>query len=157
MRVGLGYDIHPLVEGHPLVLGGVELDSPVGPRAHSDGDVLVHALCDALLGALGAGDIGVHFPDTDEQWGGAHSLDFLLTVKQLLDEHGYAVVNLDVTVILERPALAPHVDKMRRNVSAALDIVPVQISIKATTHEGLGALGEGRAVAALAVALIEPR
>lgn len=157
MRVGLGYDIHPLVKGRPLVLGGVALDSPVGPQAHSDGDVLVHALCDALLGALGAGDIGTHFPDTDSKWRGARSLDFLLTVRRLLDEHGYAIANLDATVILERPALAPHADTMRRNISAALDIVPMQISVKATTHEGLGALGEGQAVAAIAVALIEPR
>jgi len=157
MRVGFGYDIHPLVEGRRLVLGGVTLESPVGPQAHSDGDVLVHALCDALLGALGAGDLGTHFPDTDEQWRDARSLDFLLTVKQLLDEHGLVVANLDATVILERPAIGPHRGAMQRNIAAALSIAPEQIGIKATTHEGLGELGEGRAVAAMAVALIEVR
>lgn len=157
MRVGCGYDIHRLVEGRRLVLGGVELDSPLGPHAHSDGDVLVHALCDALLGALGAGDIGTHFPDTDERWRGARSLDFLLTLRRLLDEHGYAVINLDATVILERPKLGEHRDAMRRNIAGALGIAPAAVNIKATTHEGLGDLGEGRAVAAMAVALITKR
>ncbi len=157
MRIGFGYDIHPLVEGRTLVLGGVERDSPLGPRAHSDGDVLVHALCDALLGALGEGDIGTHFPDTDERWRGARSLDFLLTVGRLLDEHGYAVANLDATVILERPKLGPYRDEMRRAIADALGIAPADVSIKATTHEGLGHLGEAAAVAAMAVALLKQR
>lgn len=157
MRVGCGYDIHRLVEGRRLVLGGVELDSPLGPHAHSDGDVLVHALCDALLGALGAGDIGTHFPDTDERWRGARSLDFLLTLRRMLDEHGSTVVNVDASVILERPKLAPHFDAMRANIAGALGIAPAAVNIKATTHEGLGDLGEGKAVAAIAVALITKR
>jgi 2-C-methyl-D-erythritol 2,4-cyclodiphosphate synthase len=157
VRIGFGYDIHPLVEGRRLVLGGIELDSPLGPLAHSDGDVLVHALCDALLGALGAGDLGTHFPDTDERWRGARSLDFLLTVRRLLDEHGFAVANVDATVILERPKLAPHRDAMCRALADALGIAPAAVNVKATTHEGLGELGRGRAVAAMAVVLLEAR
>jgi len=157
VRIGFGYDIHPLIEGPRLILGGEELPSPVGPRAHSDGDVLVHALCDALLGALGEGDIGTHFPDTDDAWRGARSLDFLLTIRNLLDEHNCMVANVDATVILERPKLGPHRDAMQRNIANALGIAPTAVNIKATTHEGLDALGEGRAVAAMAVALLTPR
>lgn len=157
MRIGFGYDIHPLIEGRKLVLGGIELDSPFGPHAHSDGDVLVHALCDALLGAAGQSDIGTHFPDTDERWRGARSLDFLLTVNDLLDEHGYAVANVDATVILEQPKLGPHRDAMRRAIAEALGADPAAVNIKATTHEGLGDLGQGKAIAAMAVALLKER
>jgi 2-C-methyl-D-erythritol 2,4-cyclodiphosphate synthase len=154
MRTGIGYDIHRLVQGRTLVIGGVEIDSPIGPEAHSDGDVVVHAVCDALLGALGRGDIGMHFPDTDERWRGARSLDFLLTVRRLLDGDGYAVANIDTTVILERPKLAPHFDRMRRNMADALGIDPGRVNVKAGTNEGVGELGAGRAAAAIAVALV---
>jgi len=157
MRTGIGYDFHRLVEGRRLVLGGVEIDSPVGPEAHSDGDLLVHAVCDALLGALGRGDIGVHFPDTDERWRGARSLDFLATVRRLLDEDGYVVANIDTTVVLERPKLAPHFGAMRRAIAGTLGIDPGAVNVKAKTHEGIGEIGQGRAAAATAVALIVKR
>jgi 2-C-methyl-D-erythritol 2,4-cyclodiphosphate synthase len=157
MRVGIGYDFHRLVANRRLVLGGVEIDSPLGPEAHSDGDLVVHAVCDALLGALGRGDIGVHFPDTDEQWRGARSLDFLVTVRRLLDEDGYAIANIDTTVVLERPKLAPHFDAMRRAISGALGTDPGVVNVKAKTQEGVGEIGAGRAAAATAVALIVKR
>ncbi len=155
MRIGFGYDFHRLVEGRRFVLGGVELDSPLGPDAHSDGDLLVHAIVDALLGALGRGDIGTHFPDTDEQWRGARSLDFLLTLRRMLDEDGYAVGNIDANVILERPKLAPQFDAMRRNIAEALGIDPAAVNVKANTHEGVGEIGQGRAACAMAVVLLE--
>jgi len=155
VRIGFGYDFHRLVEGRRFVLGGVELDSPLGPDAHSDGDLLVHAIVDALLGALGRGDIGTHFPDTDEQWRGARSLDFLLTLRRMLDEDGYAVGNIDANVILERPKLAPQFDAMRRNIAEALGIDPAAVNVKANTHEGVGEIGQGRAACAMAVVLLE--
>jgi len=154
VRIGFGYDFHRLVEGRRFVLGGVELDSPVGPDAHSDGDFLVHAIVDALLGALGRSDIGTHFPDWDEQWRGARSLDFLLTLRRMLDEDGYAVGNIDANVILERPTLAPHFDAMRRNIAEALGIDPNAVNVKANTHEGVGEIGQGRAAYAMAVVLL---
>lgn len=157
MRIGFGYDIHRLVQGRRLVLGGVELDSPVGPEAHSDGDFLVHALVDALLGALGRSDIGTHFPDWEEQWRDARSLDFLLTVRRMLDEDGYEIANIDTSILLERPKLAPHFDAMRANIAEALGISPALVNVKANTHEGIGEIGEGRAAAAMAVALITKR
>jgi len=155
VRIGFGYDFHRLVEGHRFILGGVELDSPVGPDAYSDGDFLVHAIVDALLGALGRSDIGTHFPDTDEQWRGARSLDFFLTLRRMLDEDGYAVGNIDANVILERPKLAPQFDAMRRNIAEALGIDPTAVNVKANTHEGVGEIGQGQAACAMAVVLLE--
>jgi 2-C-methyl-D-erythritol 2,4-cyclodiphosphate synthase len=157
VRIGFGYDTHKLVEGRKFVLGGVELDSPVGPDAHSDGDLLVHAVFDALIGALAQGDVGTHFPDTDERWRGARSLDFLLTARQLLDKHGYAIANIDANVILERPRLSPHFGAMRRNIAEALGTDVDAVSVKANTHEGFGEIGQGRAACAMAVALLIKR
>jgi 2-C-methyl-D-erythritol 2,4-cyclodiphosphate synthase len=154
VRIGFGYDFHRLVEGRTLVIGGVELEWPLGPDAHSDGDFLVHAIADALLGALGRGDIGTHFPDRDEQWRGARSLDFLATLRGMLDQDGYAVGNIDANVILERPMLSPHVGAMQRNIAEALGIAPSAVNVKANTHEGVGEIGEGRAACAMAVALL---
>jgi 2-C-methyl-D-erythritol 2,4-cyclodiphosphate synthase len=155
MRIGFGYDFHRLIEGRRLVLGGVELDWPLGPDAHSDGDLLVHAIVDALLGALARSDIGTHFPDWDERWRGARSVDFLLTLRGMLDEDGYTVGNIDANVILERPKLSPHFEAMRRNIAGALGIDPAVINVKANTHEGVGEIGQGRAACAMAVVLLE--
>ena len=157
VRVALGYDFHRLIEGRKLVLGGVEIASPVGPDAYSDGDLLVHAIFDALVGALAQGDVGTHFPDTDERWRGARSLDFLLKARRLLDEHGYTIANIDANVILERPMLSPHFGAMRRNIAEALGIDAGAVSVKANTHEGFGDIGEGRAACAVAVALLVKR
>jgi 2-C-methyl-D-erythritol 2,4-cyclodiphosphate synthase len=155
MRIGFGYDFHRLIEGRRFVLGGVELDWPLGPDAHSDGDLLVHAIVDALLGALARSDIGTHFPDWDERWRGARSVDFLLTLRGMLDEDGYTVGNIDANVILERPKLSPHFEAMRRNIAGALGIDPADINVKANTHEGVGEIGQGRAACAMAVVLLE--
>jgi 2-C-methyl-D-erythritol 2,4-cyclodiphosphate synthase len=157
VRVALGYDFHRLIEGRKLVLGGVEIASPVGPDAHSDGDFLVHAIFDALVGALAQGDVGTHFPDTDERWRGARSLGFLKKARRLLDENAYTIANIDANVILERPKLSPHFGAMRGNIAEALGIAPGDVSIKANTHEGFGEIGEGRAACAIAVALLVER
>ena len=131
------------------------LDWPLGPDAHSDGDLLVHAIVDALLGALARSDIGTHFPDWDERWRGARSVDFLLTLRGMLDEDGYTVGNIDANVILERPKLSPHFEAMRRNIAGALGIDPAVVNVKANTHEGVGEIGQGRAACAMAVVLLE--
>jgi 2-C-methyl-D-erythritol 2,4-cyclodiphosphate synthase len=156
-RVGFGVDIHRLVEGRKLILGGVSLPSPRGLDGHSDADVLLHAISDALLGAANLGDIGTHFPDTDPRFKDASSLLLLEQVGTLLDEHGYQVVNIDSTVLIEQPKIAPHTDAMRLAISRALGIQPDQVSIKATTNEGLGEIGRGEGAAAYAVALISSR
>lgn len=153
-RVGYGYDVHQLVEGRELWLGGVKIDSPVGLLGHSDADVLLHAVCDALLGAAGLGDIGRHFPDTDERYRGIASLRLLEATRALLAEAGYQVLNVDVTVVAERPKLAPHVPEMVARIGAVLTIEKDCVNIKATTHEQLGALGAGLGMAAHAVATI---
>ncbi len=154
MRVGIGYDYHRLVEGRKLILGGVEVPHRKGLAGHSDGDVLIHALCDALLGAAGLGDIGQHFPDTDPQWKGARSLDLLARVVKLIGEKGLRVVQADSVVIAEVPKLAPYFASMREALARTLGIAPEQLNVKAKTTEGLEAIGRGEAMAAQAIVLL---
>ncbi len=156
VRFGTGYDVHALEPGRRLVLGGVEVESPVGARAHSDGDALCHAVMDALLGAAALGDIGRHFPDTDEKWRGARSLDMLAAVRGKLAAAGFAPANVDATVMLERPKLKGLKDEMARNLAGALGLAASAVSVKAGTNEGLGEIGAGQAVAAQAIASIRP-
>jgi len=153
-RVGIGNDVHRLAPGRRLILGGVRIPFEKGPVAHSDGDALIHAICDALLGAAALGDIGHHFPDTSLQWRNASSLLFLRRVRRLLGQAGYTIVNVDATVGLERPKLAPYIPRMQKKLAAALGIRPAQVSVKAKTGEGLDAVGQGEAVRADAVALL---
>ena len=153
-RIGFGYDIHRLTVGRKLVLGGVVVPSEKGCDGHSDADVLLHAIADALLGAAGMGDIGRHFPNTDPRYRGISSVILLQHVAGLLGQHRWSVVNIDATVILEAPKIAPHVEAMRQTIARALSATPAQISVKATTNEGLGSLGAGDGAAAHAVALI---
>ena len=155
LRIGQGYDIHPLVAGRRLVLGGVEIPSEVGLEGHSDADVLVHAIMDALLGALALGDIGQHFPNMDDRYKDIDSIQLLDKVAQLVGQHGARVVNVDSTVVAERPRIAPHIPVMRERLGEALGLPPSAISVKATTAEKLGALGRGEGIAAYAVALVE--
>ncbi|MGI6684294.1 MAG: 2-C-methyl-D-erythritol 2,4-cyclodiphosphate synthase [Bacillota bacterium] len=154
MRVGFGYDVHRLVEGRKLMLGGVEIPYQFGLLGHSDADVLVHALMDALLGAMALGDIGKHFPDTDSKYKGISSMLLLEKVKKLLHEKGYVVNNVDVLVVAERPKLAPFIDAMRKNIARTLETDLDRINIKATTTEGLGFTGTGEGMAAHAVVTI---
>ena len=154
MRIGHGYDVHRLVEGRKLILGGVDIPWEKGLLGHSDADVLLHALMDALLGAAALGDIGTHFPDTDERYRGADSLLLLQKVCGILSERGYCVGNVDCTVLAQRPKLAPHIMRMRENIAAAMGIPVDRVSVKATTEEGLGFTGEGLGIAAHATALI---
>jgi 2-C-methyl-D-erythritol 2,4-cyclodiphosphate synthase len=156
-RIGIGNDIHRLVEGRKLIVGGVRIPFDKGPDGHSDGDVLAHAVCDALLGAARLGDIGRHFPNTAPEWRNASSLLFLRHVRKLLDAAGYSIVNIDGIVGLERPKLAPHILPMEKKVAAALGLKPGQVSVKAKSGEGLDAVGLGEAIRADAVALIEAR
>ncbi len=153
-RIGVGYDIHRLVEGRKLVLGGVEIPFEKGLLGHSDSDVLTHAICDALLGAAGLGDIGTHFPDNDPRWAGASSLEFLARVVELVNEKGYRVANIDATVMAERPRLMPYVQMMREKLASVLQIDVDQVNVKAKTNEGLESVGRGEAMAAQAVALL---
>jgi 2-C-methyl-D-erythritol 2,4-cyclodiphosphate synthase len=155
LRAGIGYDLHRLEPGRRLVLGGIKLAFDRGPVGHSDGDVLSHAICDAVLGAAGLGDIGTHFPDTDPKWKGVSSLVFLEQVRRLLDERSLRIVHIDAVVICERPRLGPHFPAMRQALARALGILPEQINLKAKTHEGLGELGRSEAIAAQAVATLE--
>ncbi|MGH2460461.1 MAG: 2-C-methyl-D-erythritol 2,4-cyclodiphosphate synthase [Chloroflexota bacterium] len=154
MPVGVGYDVHRLAPGRRLVLGGVELASDLGLLGHSDADVATHAIMDALLGAAALGDIGQHFPPTDERYAGARSVDLLRAVAALLGRHGWRVGNVDVTVVAEQPRIGPHVPEMRRQLSDAIGIDRARVSVKATTNEGLGAIGRGEGIAAFAVAEI---
>lgn len=156
-RVGFGNDLHRLAEDRKLVLGGVRIPFDKGPVGHSDGDVLAHAICDALLGAAHLGDIGRHFPNSSPQWKNSSSLLFLRHVRELLDGAGYRIVNIDATVGLERPKLAPHIPLMEKKVAAALALTPSQVSVKAKTGEGVDAVGRGEAIRADAVALIQTR
>jgi 2-C-methyl-D-erythritol 4-phosphate cytidylyltransferase / 2-C-methyl-D-erythritol 2,4-cyclodiphosphate synthase len=156
VRIGTGYDLHRLVEGRPLILGGVAIPFARGLAGHSDADAVCHAVTDAILGAAGAGDIGRHFPDTDPQWKGASSIDLLRRAAALVRAMGLSVGNVDATVILERPKLAPHIEAMRANLAAALDVPIGCISAKAKTNEGVGELGRGEAIAVHAVALLNP-
>ena len=155
MRIGHGYDLHRLVADRPLILGGVHIPHPKGLLGHSDADVLTHAVMDALLGAAALGDIGKHFPDTDEAYRGADSLALARHVARTLADAHYRVCNVDATVIAQAPKLAPHILAMRENLATALGVPLDAISVKATTEEGLGATGEGLAIAAHAVCLIE--
>ena len=154
-RVGIGFDAHPLVKGRPLVLGGVGLPFHSGLVGHSDGDVLVHAIMDGLLGAAGLGDKGVHFPSSDHQYKGASSLILLSRVAELMDEEGWRVVNIDATMLAQRPALRPFFEDMKEKISAALAIPGSSVSIKATTTDFLGFVGREEGMAAYAVALLE--
>ena len=156
MRIGHGYDVHRLVEGRKLILGGVEIPFEKGLDGHSDADVLVHAVMDALLGAAALGDIGKLFPDNDERYLGADSIALLREVDWWLTEAGYRLGNLDVTVIAQRPKLAPYINQMRQNLAAALRTELQNVSVKATTEEHLGFTGSGEGIAAHAVCLLEP-
>ena len=155
MRVGMGYDVHKLVEGRRLVLGGVEIPYEKGLLGHSDADVLVHAVMDALLGAAALGDIGKHFPDTDPAYEGADSMKLLEEVRKLLDEHNFMIGNVDATVIAQRPKLAPYIEMMRENIAARLLIDKNQVNVKATTEEGLGFTGQGQGISSQAICLLE--
>lgn len=155
MRVGLGYDSHRFVAGRPLVLGGQHIEHPQGLAAHSDGDAVAHAVTDAVLGAAGLGDIGRHFPPDDERWRDADSIELLRRAGELAAEHNYQVVNVDVTVICEAPRLAPYAAAMAERVAEALGIAPRLVAIKGKTNEGMGWIGAGEGIAAMAVALVD--
>jgi len=159
IRVGQGFDVHPFVDdpGRVLVHGGVRFDGAPGLRGHSDADVVAHACADALLGAAGMGDIGEHFPDTDERWAGADSMALLRTVVGLVAERGLRVAHIDSTVVMERPKLGPHRAAIRAALAGALGVTPDQVNVKASTGEGMGFVGRGEGVAALAVATLARR
>jgi 2-C-methyl-D-erythritol 2,4-cyclodiphosphate synthase len=155
-RAGIGYDSHRFEEGRPLVLGGVRVpDAERGLTGHSDADVLAHAVIDALLGAAGLGDIGQHYPDTDERWRDADSIALLAEVSSFLGEHGWSVGHVDATVICEAPKLGAHRDGMRARLSEAVGLAPLEVNVKFTTNEGMGFVGRGEGIAALAVATVE--
>lgn len=154
MRVGHGFDAHRLVEGRPFVLGGVTIPFARGPLGHSDGDTLTHAICDALLGAAALGDLGAHFPDTDPQWKGADSLKLLAAVHEHIVRHGWTIANIDATVVVQAPKLAPHIMAMRDALADTLTVDIEKISVKAKTSEGMGYTGDGSGIAAYAVALL---
>jgi 2-C-methyl-D-erythritol 4-phosphate cytidylyltransferase/2-C-methyl-D-erythritol 2,4-cyclodiphosphate synthase len=156
-RIGTGYDLHRLVEGRPLILGGVTIPFERGLLGHSDADAVCHAATDAILGAAAAGDIGRHFPDTDERWKGASSIELLRQASAIVAGRGFGVASLDVTVIAERPKLAPFLDAMRQNVAAAIGVAVERVSIKGKTNEGVGEIGRGEAMATHAVALLSRR
>jgi 2-C-methyl-D-erythritol 2,4-cyclodiphosphate synthase len=157
MRVGQGYDVHPFEHDRRLVLGGVVFEGERGLAGHSDGDALTHALIDALLGAAALGDIGTHFPSSDQRWRDADSIELLKQVTKVVVAAGYAIVNVDMTVIAERPKVAPRVRDMRARLALALGVDFGQVSVKATTTDGLGTLGRGEGIAAQAIALLEER
>ena len=157
MRIGHGYDVHRLVEGRKLILGGVDIPWEKGLLGHSDADVLLHALMDALLGAAALGDIGKHFPDTDERYRGADSMELLRRVGEMLRQAGFRVGNIDVTMIAQKPKLKDYIPQMARNIAAALDTDVSRVNVKATTEEGLGFTGEGLGIAAHAVALLNEK
>ncbi len=153
-RCGIGYDLHRLEAGRKLIIGGMELAFDKGPAGHSDGDVLAHALCDALFGAAGLGDIGRHFPDNDPKWKGANSLIFLEHARKLLEENKFVIEHVDAVVILEKPKLGPHFAKMQGIVAKALGVAAEKIHLKAKTNEGVDAIGRGEAIAAWVVATV---
>ena len=155
MRVGTGYDVHRLVKGRKLILGGVDVPFEKGLLGHSDADVLVHAVCDALLGAAGEGDLGRHFPDDDPRYEGVSSLELLKEVAAVLRGKGFRISNIDATVVCQRPKLAPYVKEMIHNIAAAAGIAPNRVNVKATTTEGLGFTGEGEGMASYCAVLIE--
>ena len=155
MRIGHGYDVHKLVEGRDLILGGVKIDYEKGLLGHSDADVLLHAVSDALLGAAGLGDIGRHFPDTDPKYKGADSLELLREVYRKISEKGFRVGNIDVTMIAQRPKLKDYIPQMQENIAAAVGVAPDRVNVKATTEEKLGFTGTGEGMACHAVCLLE--
>ena len=154
MRVGMGYDVHKLTEGRKLILGGVDIPWEKGLLGHSDADVLIHAVMDALLGAAALGDIGKHFPDTDPAYKGISSVKLLVHVAGLLRGHGYEVGNIDATIIAQKPKMAPHIPQMRKNMAEALGITESKINVKATTEEGLGFTGSGEGISSQAICLL---
>ncbi len=155
MRIGQGFDVHPLVPGRKLVIGGVEIDHDRGLLGHSDADVLLHAICDALLGAAALGDIGKHFPDSDARFKGIDSRELLRQVARLLADRGRRTVNVDATIIAQAPRMAPHIPRMVANIAADLGIAPGDVNVKATTTEKLGSIGRGEGIAAQAVCMVE--
>ncbi len=155
MRIGIGYDVHRLVPGRKLIMGGVEIDYEKGLLGHSDADVLLHAIMDALLGAAALGDIGKHFPDTDPRYEGISSLRLLEQVGEILEENGYIIENIDATIIAQQPKMRPYIDEMRENIASFLKIETDQVNVKATTEEGLGFTGKGDGISAQAVCAIE--
>lgn len=155
MRIGMGYDVHKLVEERELILGGVTIPYEKGLLGHSDADVLVHAIMDALLGAAALGDIGKHFPDTDEKYKGASSIALLEQVGELIGNELYVISNIDATIIAQRPKMAPYIDEMRKNIAGALRLELDQVNVKATTEEGLGFTGAGEGISSQAVACLE--
>ena len=154
MHIGMGYDVHRLVEGRDLIIGGVNIPYEKGLLGHSDADVLLHAIMDALLGAAALGDIGKHFPDTDPKYKGADSVALLKEVGKMLDENHYLIENIDATIIAQAPKMRPHIDKMRENIAEALGIELSQINVKATTEEGLGFTGNGEGISSQAICLL---
>ena len=154
MRVGMGYDVHKLTEDRKLILGGVEIPYEKGLLGHSDADVLLHAIMDALLGAAALGDIGKHFPDTDPAYKGISSIKLLEHVGKLLDDHMYVIENIDATIIAQRPKMRPYIDQMRENIAKALGVETDQINVKATTEEGLGFTGTGEGISSQAICLL---
>ena len=155
MRVGIGYDVHKLVEDRDLIIGGVKIPYEKGLLGHSDADVLLHAISDAILGAAALGDIGLHFPDTDERFKGADSLKLLNETGKLIKAEGYSVVNIDATIIAQVPKMRPYIDSMRKNIADALEIDINQVNVKASTEEGLGFTGAGLGIASNAIAMID--
>lgn len=155
VRVGIGYDVHKLTENRKLILGGIEIPYEKGLMGHSDADVLIHAIMDALLGAAAKGDIGKNFPDNDEKYKDISSMILLKRVKDILNEDGYTVVNIDSTIVAQRPKLASYIDSMRKNIAEVLEIEIEQINIKATTEEGLGFTGEGKGISAYAICMLK--
>ena len=156
-RIGNGYDVHRLVEGRKLILGGVNIPHSLGLDGHSDADVLCHALCDSLLGASGAGDLGKHFPDTDDQWKGVSSLVLLEETAKIIAKRGYQITNIDTTIVAQQPKLAPHIQAMTRNIAECLKIHSDQVNIKATTTENLGFTGREEGISAYAVVLLQAK
>ena len=154
MRIGMGYDVHRLVEGRDLIMGGVKIPYEKGLLGHSDADVLLHAISDALLGAAALGDIGKHFPDTDPAYKGISSLLLLQKVGELLEKKGYLIENIDATIIAQAPKMRPHIDTMRENIAGALGISSEQVNVKATTEEGLGFTGSGEGISSQAICLL---
>ncbi len=157
IRIGHGYDVHRLCEGRKLILGGVLIPFEKGLLGHSDADVLLHAIMDAMLGAAALGDIGKHFPDTDERYKGADSIELLRQVTEILKENGFSVSNIDCTICAQAPKLSPFIENMRKNIAAAVNVQTECVSVKATTEEGLGFTGSGEGISAHAVCLIEKK
>ena len=154
MRIGHSKDVHQLVSGRPLILGGVELDHPLGLLGHSDADVLTHVIIESIIGALALGDIGKHFPDTDPAYKGANSIDLLIATKTILDNSNYKIGNLDATIYAEQPKMRPHIDTMRANIAKALDIDITQVNVKATRGEGMGFIGREEGMGAECIVLL---